>query len=107
MNFADLFTPAEPLRIVRIIEIPSFKPIEKHKAEEKEVNVSIDIGTKAGFALSALSAPLVPLDQPFIDGQRYAEAGATELATRLDLFVAVPAGAWIRRHGVLLRHSHC
>lgn len=60
---------------------------------------------KAGLALSALSAPiapLVPLDQPFVDGQRYREAGALELATRLDLFVADPVGPWIRRYGVLL-----
>lgn len=33
------------------------------------------------------------------------EAGATELATRLDLFVA-DDGPWISRHGVLLAADH-
>jgi hypothetical protein len=50
------------------------------------------------------SAPseLVPLDRPFQEGMRYREAGAVEVHNRLDLFVADPAGPWIRRHGVLI-----
>jgi hypothetical protein len=50
----------------------------------------------------AIRSPLVPLESPWLDGQRYRPAGATELATRLDLFLADPAGPWIRRYGVLL-----
>ena len=99
MKFADLFQPA-PLRIVRIVEVPSFNLGAKHEYEEKE---SIHIRAKSGLALSALSAPpLVPLDSPFVDGQRYRLAGATELATRLDCYLADPAGPWRRRHGVLV-----
>jgi hypothetical protein len=112
MKFSDLFTPASLpaaaipadalLRIVRIIEIPSFNPIEKIHSDKKEGKEFIHTAAKAGSAISALPAPLVPLDQHFVDGQRYREAGATEFATRLDLFVADPAGPWIRRHGILL-----
>jgi len=48
---------------------------------------------------------LIPLEPPFVDGQRYREAQSTERATRLDLFVDDASGPWIRRHGVLLAVS--
>ena len=48
---------------------------------------------------------LVPLETPFIDDLRYKLAGATELATRLDLFLVDPMGPWVRRHGVLIAVS--
>jgi hypothetical protein len=111
MRFSDLLTATPTviltnpsLRIVRIDKISSFNPEAKHRLEEKEVKISSSIGTKAEVALSALSAPLVPLDQPFADGKRYTEAGATEVASRLECYVADPAGPWIRRHGVLIAH---
>lgn len=112
MKFSDLFTPvppvspsSPPLRIERIDEFPSFNLIEKHTSEGKEVIVSIDTGTKAEIAISALSAPLVPLEAPWVDGQRYREAGMVEVSSRLDLYLADPAGPWIRRYGVLLAVS--
>ena len=46
---------------------------------------------------------LVPLDLPFVEGERYRKAGATEWPGRLDLYRTDPAGPWVRRHGVLLR----
>ena len=60
------------------------------------------------LAVSQLHPPaapsnLVPLDVPFVDGQRYRLAPATEVSNRLELFVADPSGPWIRRHGVLLK----
>ena len=48
---------------------------------------------------------LIPLEPPFVDGQRYREAQSTERATRLDLFVEDSNGPWIRRHGSLLAVS--
>ena len=111
MKFADLFThapsPAQvspaaaSLRIVRIIEFPTFNPIENIHSEMIGGKEYIQTAAKAGPAISALSA-LVPLDLPFVDGQRYREAGATELSSRLDLYLADPAGPWVRRFGVLL-----
>lgn len=55
--------------------------------------------------LTATAAALVPLDVAFADGQRYRMAGATEARSRLDLYVADPAGPWIRLHGVLISFS--
>ena len=98
MKFVDLFKPV-PLRIERIIEVPSFDLGEQNEYERGK---SVSIRAKSGLALSALSAPLVPLDEPFIEGQRYRLAGATELATRVDCYLADPAGPWRRRHGVLV-----
>lgn len=48
------------------------------------------------------AAVLVPLDAPFIEGQRYRQAAATEWPSRLDLFTADPAGPWLRLHGLLM-----
>ena len=45
---------------------------------------------------------LAPLDTPWRDGARYRMAGACEVGSRLDCYVADPAGPWIRRSGVLL-----
>lgn len=109
MKFADLFTSAAkaspcnaPLRIVRIDEFPYFNLKKNERLGEIEENTCSPIYTKAGIALSALSAPLVPFDAPFVDRQRYREAGASEVATRLPLYLSDPAGPWIRLHGVLL-----
>ncbi len=57
-------------------------------------------------AIPATSAPLVPLDAPWRDGQRYNLAGATEWPGKLDLYRADPAGPWIRRHGVVIAVSN-
>jgi hypothetical protein len=46
--------------------------------------------------------PLVPVEAPFRDGQRYRLAGATEVRSRLDLYLEDPTGPWVRRHGVLM-----
>lgn len=45
---------------------------------------------------------LVPLDSPFVEGRRYRMAGATDALTRLDLYIADPAGLWVRTAGVLM-----
>jgi hypothetical protein len=60
--------------------------------------------TRPSTITAAPYAPpaLVPLDVPFKEGQRYRPAGATELRTRLDLYVADPAGPWVRTYGVLM-----
>ncbi len=42
------------------------------------------------------------MDAPFVEARRYRMAGATELRTRLDLYVADPAGPWVRAYGVLM-----
>ncbi len=42
------------------------------------------------------------MDAPFVEARRYRMAGATELRTRLDLYVADPAGPWVRTYGVLM-----
>jgi hypothetical protein len=44
----------------------------------------------------------VPIETPFIEGERYRVAGADELRSRLALYLRDPAGPWIRRHGVLI-----
>jgi len=56
---------------------------------------------ESGVATSAPSA-LVPLETPFVEGQRYRLAGATELRTRLDLYVADAGGPWMRHFGLLV-----
>lgn len=62
----------------------------------------------ASPAISALSAPaLVPLDVPFVDGQLYRIAGATEFLSRLDLYVADPAGPWLRLRGTMMKAPNC
>jgi len=53
---------------------------------------------------AALSS-LFPLDSPFVEGERYREAVATEWPSRLDLFRADPVGTWVRQHGVLQKVS--
>jgi len=45
---------------------------------------------------------LVPMEAPWVDGQRYREAGATEITTRFFCYLEDVGGPWIRRHGVLL-----
>jgi hypothetical protein len=47
----------------------------------------------------------IPLDQPFVEGERYREAEATEWPRRLDLYRADPTGPWVRQHGVLQKVS--
>jgi hypothetical protein len=101
MKFADLFKPV-PLRTVRIVEIPTFKAQEQNRYLGKE---NESRSSKSGFALSALSAPLVPLDEPFVEGQRYRLAGAVEWPSRLDLYHVDPGGPWLRRHDVLIAIS--
>lgn len=110
MKFADLFSPTSEIvpkedrsRIVRIVEIPTINPEGRGCLEKGETNERSNNGTKAGGCLSAPSATvLVPLDAAFVEGHRYRLAGATEFATRLDLFCADPGGPWVRRHGVLI-----
>ena len=109
MKFADLFTPVAkvtstdgPLRIMRILEYSSFNPIENVNLGNTGYDTCIPTAVKAGHALSAVSALLVPLQAPWRDGQRYAEAGASDIASRLDLFVADDSGPWVRRYGVLI-----
>jgi hypothetical protein len=102
MKFAELFIPA-PVRIARIVESLSFNLGEIINAEGKRINEDNHTRANAGLDLSALSAkPLVPIEQPFIEGQRYRLAGATEVGTRLDLYHADPNGPWMRRHGIIM-----
>jgi hypothetical protein len=115
MNFADLFKPAgQPvpatttLRRVRRVE-------DAYLTSWENVSVMVScthmrIREESGIQPSAPSAPptaslrprLVPLETPWQDGARYREAGACEIATRLDCYVADPAGPWVRRRGNLL-----
>ena len=107
MTFADLFRTAGPeipriphLRRVRRVESPSlmsFKTLTGYHTLAKHVCIAEDLGV----ASSAPSA-LVPLDQPFVEGERYREAEATEWPRRLDLYRADSTGPWVRRHSVLL-----
>jgi hypothetical protein len=53
---------------------------------------------------AALSS-LFPLDSPFVEGEQYREAVATEWPSRLDLYRADPTGPWVRQHGVLQKVS--
>jgi hypothetical protein len=103
MTFSDLFRPVSALADSADNRNPTFLTRAKNTIRESD----LPVGKKSGFALSALSAApaggiLVPLETPWIDGKRYRLAGATEARTRLDLYVADPAGPWIRRHGVLI-----
>lgn len=117
MTFADLFAP--------IPEPPTVQPGRAESADNANPTLNVrekairgerekeclPIGIESGLglsALSALSAPsppasnLVPLNVPFVEGERYRPAGATETRTRLDLYLADPTGPWIRIHGVLM-----
>lgn len=110
MTFADLFAPfsdpptVQPGRADYADKAsPTFNVEGKVSILEIERKTCLPIGIESQLGLSALSATaLVPLDQPFADGQCYADAGACEVATHLDLFRADLAGPWIRRHGVLI-----
>ena len=109
MTFADLFAPfpdppaIQPGRADSADKaIPTLKLVGNLFIEEERKERD-HISKESGLGLSALSAPaLVPLDTPFVEGQRYQLAGATELRTRLDCYLADPAGPWIRLHGVLM-----
>lgn len=61
------------------------------------------IPVQCAVKIAHIVVPLMPMDQPFVEGERYKEAGATEWPRRLDLYRADPAGPWVRRHGVLLK----
>lgn len=104
MTFDDLFRPVSDFADSADSRNRDFLMRRKHTFPE---NVCVSPGKKSGLRVSALSAPpaggvLVPLDRPFAEGQRYREAGATEVATRLDCYLEDPAGPWVRHHGVLL-----
>lgn len=109
MTFADLFAPFP--------DLPTVQPcgVDRQDRTTLTLNVEGKVITREGGVkacdpiaiesrpcLSILSKTFVPLDQPFAEGQRYGLAGATEWPSRLDLFIADPAGPWLRRHGVLL-----
>jgi hypothetical protein len=49
-----------------------------------------------------MEAPLIPMHAPFIEGRRYRTAGATELRSRLDLYVESKTGPLRRHHGALM-----
>ena len=112
MTFADLFKPfPDPPtaqtgfadRQDRRTPTSNVTGKQESRIREGENKVCLPIGKESGLCLSRLSAPaLVPLQAPFVEGRRYREAGATEASNRLDLYVADPAGTWLRRHGVLL-----
>ena len=68
----------------------------------KDVKDLSDYLAASKLHLPATLSNLVPLDVPFVDGQRYRLAPAIEVSNRLELFVADPSGPWIRRHGVLI-----
>jgi hypothetical protein len=110
MTFADIFAPlaapptAQTGRADSVDKAsPAFNVVGNVYSEERGEKYHIPIRAKAGLRLSALSAhEFVPLDVPFEERQRYRMAGATELRTRLDLYVADPAGPWVRTYGVLI-----
>lgn len=105
MKFNDLFTSPESLRIGGIGIKRHFIQLGENIHIGDNTNISLASGTKPNISLSPLSPPLVPLDEPFIDGNRYAEAGVYSL-DRLPLYLAKTDGQWIRKHGLLLaRHS--
>jgi len=110
MTFADLFKAAGP-------ENPQISPSRRVRRVENQGLIScktlnsyhtIDthecIAENSEIAASAPSAH-IPLDQPFVEGERYREAEATEWPTRLDLYRADPTGPWVRQHGVLQKVS--
>jgi hypothetical protein len=99
MNLSEMFTPH--LRKVRNVE-----KIDSILGREEKGVSGNNIGEKSAIKPSAPSAPiLVPLDVPFVGACRYRLAGATEVRTRLDLYVADINGSWIRLHGVLIACS--
>lgn len=106
MNFADLFA-SKPKKhpLAEGAEVATLNAIRGGACvREGIMHPSLSLRENPRVQSSAPSAPqLVPLDRPFVDGQRYQEAGATECYTRLDLYIADDCGPWIRRHGVLMR----
>lgn len=103
MKFIDLFqtTNTQPRYADRLDRPTPTLNLVKGSNIQRERHGSTKLNARV--RLSALSAPiLVPLDEPFVEGRRYRQARATEWRARLDLFVADPAGPWLRRHGVLL-----
>ena len=105
MKFDDLFTSPESLRIGGIGIKRHFIQLGENIHIGDDTNISLASGTKPDISLSTLSPPLVPLDEPFINDSRYAEAGVYSL-DRLPLYFAKTDGQWIRKHGLLLaRHS--
>ena len=102
MRFADLFKPTEQGRVTADdADNPTLTLFNAHKTTIGE-KVNTGIGKGSGLARSALSAPLIPLDSPFIEGERYRLAHATEWPSRLDLYLADRKGPWRRLYGVLM-----
>lgn len=109
MIFADLFTPFPDLQAVLSLHAdsadeatPTLNVEAKVLIQEREGKACIPIRRESGLARSALSAPLVPLDQPFVEGQRYRLADVVEWPSRFDLYHVDTGGPWLRRHGVLM-----
>jgi hypothetical protein len=114
MTFAELIAPLPTIETQSADRAdnpsPTINTGREVYSEERRTVVKecLPIRAKAGLQPSAPSAPaLVPLETPWIDGQRYRLAGATEIHTRLDLYFVDAAGPWIRRHGTILLFSAC
>jgi len=102
VRFADLFKPPEQgPDSADSADNPTPTLFNAHKITIGE-KVSTGIDKGSGLARSALSAPLIPLDSPFIEGGRYRLAHATEWPSRLDLYLADREGPWRRLHGALM-----
>ena len=68
---------------------------------EKKRDTRLEVQT-SDSSYQSYHPTLTPLESPFIDGHRYRLAQATELRTRLDLYVEDEGGPWLRKHGVLI-----
>ncbi len=108
MTFADLFVQRpKKLPVAEGAEVATLHAIRgEGRVIEGNRHTLVRVRENPRVQPSAPSAiagrpPLVPINVPFAEGARYREAGATEAATRLDLYIADDSGPWIRRAGVL------
>lgn len=83
-------------------EVISPAPVCEWVPNTRPTRPSAPTDAPAAPSAPAVGSDLVPLEVPFVDDQRYRLAPATEARTRLDLYLADPAGPWIRRHGHML-----
>ncbi len=86
---------------------PDFLASKKNDAKgmDGEKSAQVKRTRTSGSSHQSHHPRLTPLDTPWVDGQRYREAGAVEITTRLDCYVEDPAGPWFRIHGILIAVS--
>lgn len=86
---------------------PDFLASKKNdvKGKEGEKNTLGERSKTSGSSYRSHHPRLTPLDTPWVNGQRYREAGAVEIKSRLDCYVEDPAGPWFRMRDILIAVS--